>query len=151
MISQIKRQGLVIAVLCLLVAIAWFAGPFASRNAAAAPDKPSVQWEYCCLEYRHGKLGSLVLTIDNAKEKISAQGWCELAQQLKVYVGDKEANNDDPEILKGWKAEAVARRQVFDYLGGQGWELVSVLPREKGDPAEATYIFKRRIEGRGDK
>jgi hypothetical protein len=145
MIAQIKRHGLVIAVLCLLLAIGSFAGPFASRNSAAPPEKAGVQWEYCELTLRPATgpaatVGKYTAGLRNAKEAIRVDGdWIEMAKKLKIPIKDAEGTP------QWW----IARLAVLDHLGAQGWELASHRALAKDRDEIEEFLFKRRVEDRG--
>ena len=95
----------------------------------SGPAKSAVKWEY--LELVNNDKGNC--SYSTAKEVIGAESWQELAKKLQVPLkdGDKVGN---------------ARLVVFDFLGGQGWELVShgvmVINAGYGE----TFFFKRRLE-----
>ncbi len=99
---------------------------------APAPGKPEVvKWEYGRLQH---SARSCAWTL--AGEEVLADTDAELAEKLKVAIPDKAT----PSMIK------VA---IFNHLGNQGWEMVSV-DRATGPGATARtaseyYTFKRRV------
>ena len=95
----------------------------------SGPPKSAVKWEY--LELVNNDKGHC--SYSTATEAIGADSWQELAKKLQVPLKDGE------KVVNG-------RLVVFDFLGGQGWELVShgvmVISGGYGE----TFLFKRRVE-----
>jgi hypothetical protein len=123
------RYSGAIPVVGLLLAGIWFSLLCDPTARAQNVAKPTAMWEYC--ELVNNEKGHC--SYSTARENIGAGSWKELADKLRVPQKDGEKVGN-PRLL------------VFDYLGGQGWELVShgvmVINASYGE----TFLFKRRIE-----
>jgi hypothetical protein len=115
---------------------------FASANvamAAQAPGKTIEKWEYAEVHSwvdfsqnpTDGPPTRLRVRWLTAGEVIDTNGWEEMATKIKAPPPKKET----PGLSQ--------RLRVFNHLGGQGWGLVS--HEQKGNPAEHTWLFKRRV------
>jgi hypothetical protein len=114
------------------VAGGWLLRSAADGHEARAEDapKPAVKWEYCYLS--NGHKGQCALT--TAREVTPAENWTELAKKLKAPL--KEGVGD----------ASVSRVAVFDFLGSQGWELVSHTIISMNSAYVEQYAFKRRAD-----
>jgi hypothetical protein len=128
--ARFTRDWTTLTVLGLLLALGWLAwSPRGKENATAQEAaKPAVKWEYCTLSNdQTGACG-----YNDGKDAIGADDWKDLAKKLKVPLKEGEEN------------QHTIRLVVLNFLGAQGWELVS----HSGMVMNATYVetfaFKRR-------
>ena len=137
------------------VAIA--AGLLALPGVAAPqlPEKP--RWEYAELSYRGGRAARAkddteiaaippMIRWTTGEGEIEAKSWAELGEKLKAPPFKKDAST------------TLQRIQLLNYLGNEGWELVSHQgtttsaafgPADRAGPAtmisgSGTWTFKRR-------
>lgn len=101
---------------------------FHERVPAQEPAKGGTKWEYCSLLG-----GENALVFFTSKLEIRAKSWREMAKQLKAP------------LKEGWEeVDWVSRMAVFDFLGEQGWELVSYSRMGKDQTYSFEALFKRR-------
>jgi hypothetical protein len=126
------RYGAVMAALVVLLAGGWVVLAPWVWPAARAQDapRPAVRWEYCSIS--DDQTGKCAFT--SAREAAAADSFKELAQKLKVPLKDGEEND--------W----TIRVALFDFLGGQGWELASHSGMSSNTAFLETFVFKRRLE-----
>jgi hypothetical protein len=128
----------------------------AAALATAAPvpqssERPTERWEYGELTFVPAgrqirvappQAGFPVPTLGAAKaawmtggEEVEAESWEALAAKLWVADGPK---SDNP---------AVYKLRVLNYLGRQGWEMVSaVQPTSPLGTTVSTFVFKRKAK-----
>jgi hypothetical protein len=119
---------LTVLVLLVVAGTLFFTNYRAGAQAQGAA-RSAVRWEHC--ELVNNDKGQC--SYSTAKEAIGAENWKELAEKLHVPQkdGDKVAN---PRLL------------VFDFLGGQGWELATHSVMVINGGYGETFLFKRRVE-----
>jgi hypothetical protein len=113
----------------LLLGAGWVLLSVGARTDAKAeePAKAAVKWEYCTLWRRSSPR---TCTHIAATESFQGDSWYELAKKLKAPVRDKVEDDPTNQIV------------VFDFLGAQGWEMVS----HSTNNGEDTFVFKRQVE-----
>jgi hypothetical protein len=103
------------------------------RASADAKAPARTQWEYCTLTLYSAGYSSYC----DAKGTIAAKDWKELTRKLNVALRPGEKDSGHIRIL------------ILNFLGAQGWELVSHSTRSIGAEVpiheETFFTFKRRV------
>jgi hypothetical protein len=116
-----------VSVALAIVVLLWLVGCHQCVQAQEAA-KQSAKWEYCTLSG-----GENVYVFFTSKQEVRAKSWKEMANKLKAP------------LKEGWEEiEWVSRMAVFDFLGDQGWELVSYSRMGKDTTYSFEALFKRR-------
>jgi hypothetical protein len=122
-----------------LTAACYLACSTPTRSLAAPPEgaRGAAKWEYCTFnDVSGGQPFKHHCFWTTAEDEVEADSWAAMAKKMKAPV-------------KGEKpSETRCRVAVFDFLGSQGWELVSQSVVAKSDNGNTiggleTFVFKR--------
>jgi hypothetical protein len=123
-----------LAVSPTLGALLWLAA-FHEDARGQEGGKAIARWEYCTLSW-----SDQVVVFFTSKQEVRSKSWKDLAKELKAP------------LQRGWEEnDWVSRMAVFDFLGAQGWEVVSYSSKAKRGAGteriieyEFEALFKRR-------